>query len=110
VTKLEPTIRVEANPCNPGEFFACCGLLELADRLWPGGAEGWFMPDSRSFCLHPSIPAAPVNPAELPQKLGQCRISNLMREGDMELLTALRKKGGSEADRKRRPGPASRKS
>src|SRR5262249_25951334 len=20
---------------NPGQFFACCGLLELADRLWP---------------------------------------------------------------------------
>jgi CRISPR-associated protein Csx14 len=26
---------------NPGQFFACCGLLELADRLWPG-AEGCF--------------------------------------------------------------------
>jgi CRISPR-associated protein Csx14 len=36
-----PTIRVKADPCNPGEFFACCGLLELADRLWDG-AEGWF--------------------------------------------------------------------
>jgi hypothetical protein len=21
---------------NPGQFFACCGLFELADRLWPG--------------------------------------------------------------------------
>ena len=29
------------DPTNPGQFFACCGLLELADRLWPG-AEGWF--------------------------------------------------------------------
>jgi CRISPR-associated protein Csb3 len=26
---------------NPGHFFACCGLLELTDRLWPA-AEGWF--------------------------------------------------------------------
>lgn len=26
---------------NPGEFFACCGVLELAGRLWPG-SEGWF--------------------------------------------------------------------
>ena len=34
-------IRVNVNPANPGQFFACCGLLELADRLW-GGAEGWF--------------------------------------------------------------------
>jgi CRISPR-associated protein Csb3 len=41
-----PTIRVTVDPCNPGQFFACCGLLELADRLWPG-AEGWF--DNRHF-------------------------------------------------------------
>ena len=32
---------VAVDPTNPGQFFACCGLLELADRLWPG-AEGWF--------------------------------------------------------------------
>src|ERR1700674_5186540 len=32
---------VNVDPTNPGQFFACCGLLELADRLW-GGAEGWF--------------------------------------------------------------------
>jgi CRISPR-associated protein Csx14 len=34
-------IRVNVDVTNPGQFFACCGLLELADRLWPG-AEGWF--------------------------------------------------------------------
>ena len=32
---------VNVDPTNPGQFFACCGLLELADRLWPG-AEGHF--------------------------------------------------------------------
>jgi CRISPR-associated protein Csx14 len=37
----EPTIRINVDITNPGHFFACCGLLELADRLWPG-AEGWF--------------------------------------------------------------------
>jgi CRISPR-associated protein Csb3 len=37
----EPSIRVNVDVTNPGQFFACCGLLELADRLWPG-AEGWF--------------------------------------------------------------------
>jgi len=36
-----PAIRVRVDPTNPGQFFACCGLLELADRLW-GGAEGHF--------------------------------------------------------------------
>ncbi len=41
MTNPEPSIRVAVDPTNPGQFFACCGLLELADRLWPG-AEGWF--------------------------------------------------------------------
>jgi len=36
-----PNITVSVDLTNPGQFFACCGLLELADRLWPG-AEGWF--------------------------------------------------------------------
>lgn len=39
---------VAVDPANPGQFFACCGLLELADRLWPG-AEGWFGEDGRGF-------------------------------------------------------------
>ena len=34
-------ICVDVDVTNPGQFFACCGLLELANRLWPG-AEGWF--------------------------------------------------------------------
>ena len=37
----ESTIRINVDVTNPGQFFACCGLLEIADRLWPG-TEGWF--------------------------------------------------------------------
>jgi CRISPR-associated protein Csx14 len=48
MNKPEPRIRVTVDPTNPGQFFACCGLLELADRLWPG-AEGWF--DDEGFCI-----------------------------------------------------------
>lgn len=44
----EPTIRVAVDATNPGQYFACCGLLELADRLWPG-AEGWFC--DGEFCI-----------------------------------------------------------
>lgn len=43
-----PSFSVNVDPTNPGQFFACCGLLELADRLWPG-AEGWFASDGRRF-------------------------------------------------------------
>lgn len=43
-----PSFSVNVDPTNPGQFFACCGLLELADRLWPG-AEAWFEPDGHQF-------------------------------------------------------------
>jgi CRISPR-associated protein Csx14 len=32
----KPNIQITVDLTNPGQFFACCGLLELADRLWPG--------------------------------------------------------------------------
>src|SRR5262245_64976714 len=48
MTHPVPSIRVNVDVTNPGQFFACCGLLELADRLWPG-AEGWF--DGRVFYI-----------------------------------------------------------
>jgi len=41
MSQPEPNITINGDVTNPGQFFACCGLLELADRLWPG-AEGWF--------------------------------------------------------------------
>jgi CRISPR-associated protein Csb3 len=41
-------IQVPVDITNPGQFFACCGLLEIADRLWPG-AQGWF--DGGNFLI-----------------------------------------------------------
>lgn len=58
------TIRVCFQPTNPGQFFACCGLLELADRLW-GGVEGWF--DRDAFWLRPT--ADLTVPSPLPELL-----------------------------------------
>lgn len=31
----EPTIRINVDVTNPGQFFACCGVLELASRIDP---------------------------------------------------------------------------
>jgi len=62
----EPSIRVNVDPTNPGQFFACCGLLELADRLWPG-AEGWFEETKTSF--HVSSPQGSGGFAELIERL-----------------------------------------
>jgi len=36
MSNSEPTIRINVDLTNPGQFFACCGVFELADRLWPG--------------------------------------------------------------------------
>lgn len=36
-----PTIRVAVDLTNPGQFFGCCGLLELAGRISPA-SEAWF--------------------------------------------------------------------
>lgn len=49
-TMEEATIRVRVDSTNPGQFFACCGLLELTDRLLRG-AEGWF--EGQAFFIRP---------------------------------------------------------
>ncbi|EJW11570.1 hypothetical protein A33M_3013 [Rhodovulum sp. PH10] len=45
----DPDITLAVDLRNPGQFFACCGLLELASRSWPArrdngwrSPEGWF--------------------------------------------------------------------
>jgi CRISPR-associated protein Csx14 len=50
MTHPTPSITVNVDVSNPGQFLACCGLLELADRLWPG-AEGWFESSDDQFHL-----------------------------------------------------------
>jgi len=53
MTPDQPNISIKVDVANPGQFFACCGLLELADRLWPSGEVlGRFIPrrfDRSSF-------------------------------------------------------------
>jgi CRISPR-associated protein Csx14 len=46
-------ITVPVDLTNPGQFFACCGLLELADRLWPGAdvAGGFTTPRFEQSCF-----------------------------------------------------------
>lgn len=42
-----PTISIPVDLTNPGQFFACCGLFELADRLWRGAeVSAHFKPES----------------------------------------------------------------
>jgi CRISPR-associated protein Csb3 len=65
MTETEPSIRVDVDPTNPGQFFACCGLLELADRLW-NGAEGWFERDQFLISASGELPTLIKTLAEAP--------------------------------------------
>jgi len=83
------------DPTNPGQFFACCGLLELADRLWQG-AEGWF--ELQQFCLQPVAdekqPTA--TPAGLIDQLARCRVTNSMTDAQLGRLAELSKMKAKE--------------
>jgi CRISPR-associated protein Csb3 len=50
MTVPEPKLSVYVDVRNPGQFFACCGLLELAHRLW-AAVEGWFDAENGRFCV-----------------------------------------------------------
>lgn len=43
-----PNITIPVDLTNPGQFFACCGLLELASRI-DENALGWF--DGSKYCI-----------------------------------------------------------
>lgn len=86
-------IAVPLNPANPGQFFACCGLLELADRLW-SGTEGWF--DRGHFFM--SGPRE-CSLRTLLDKLAESTVSNTMTSAQnarLEELSSMRKKEREE--------------
>jgi len=48
------TIRIRVDVTNPGHYFACCGLLELASRMSPE-TQGWFEPGWFTMVKGPSL-------------------------------------------------------
>lgn len=84
------TIRVNLDLTNPGQFFACCGLLELADRFWDG-AEGWF--SERRFQVRAMKPIANCTLKTLADRLRAARLTNTMSEHQLrrrQELSAMR--------------------
>jgi hypothetical protein len=78
MTNDRPSFAVNVDVTNPGQFFACCGLLELANRLWPG-AEGAFDESGtvfKVFCH--STPAADLQ--RLMEVVTNCEISGLTKD------------------------------
>lgn len=56
-----PEYRIPLDPRNPGHFFACCGLFELAELAVPGATAG-FENGGSAFVL---LTDAPIPPRKL---------------------------------------------
>ena len=56
-----PDINVDVNVRNPGHFFACCGLLETASRIWPD-SEGWFGITGRRSTFYTATKSGHIDP------------------------------------------------
>ena len=97
MTDTESTVRMAVDPTNPGQFFACCGLFELADRLWHG-AEGWFSVDAMTFNVAPLTVAAAASPDgdKLVANLGECELANTMSADQLRRREALGEKKKKE--------------
>lgn len=98
----EATIRINVDVTNPGQFFACCGLLELTDRLW-NGAEGWFDESLLKFNISTACEIATAS--DLLENLVKCPLRNTMCESDIrkyELLKSLSTKQRSKEQAEQR--------
>lgn len=86
----EPNIRVKVDVTNPGQFFACCGLLELADRLWPG-VEGWFDKNQFLVSIRECKPAD-IDAIKLFESFTKAEIQNSMTVPQIERRNYLSSK------------------
>lgn len=85
----DSSITVSVDPTNPGQFFACCGLLELADRLWPG-AEGWFAEGGREFRI--AFTGEKGTLRELLTQLGKAKLESSLGADGLKRLGSLKSK------------------
>ncbi len=80
------TIKIPVDLTNPGKFFACCGLLELADRFWPG-TEGWFEAERFLLSINGASTDRPI--ATLLQSIASSTVGNTMSPAAVNRLELL---------------------
>ncbi len=91
MTQPESSFTIKVDVTNPGQFFACCGLLELAHRVWPD-AEGWFDAANDRFAVSSGDHVAILE--RLFSQLRECDISGLSQQErqEREILEAESRK------------------
>ena len=97
-----PSITLEVDVTNPGQYFACCGLLELVNRI-DSGATGWF---DACGMFHVSSGNPEFSSHEFLQLLAHCGLRNTMTELEVNRLSELKAKpkkqqsGSEQAEKK----------
>lgn len=91
-----PRFSVSVDVTNPGQFFACCGLLELAHRRWPG-TEGWFEATTDSFRVSTAENSASLG--VLLSALKTCALTDSGAESGVEMTET----GEDDTDQKAAP-------
>ena len=71
---VKPSFKISVDMTNPGQVIACCGLLELAHRLW-WGVEAWFSEREFNIAVPEGIGEGGLG--HLVDKLSQCEITGL---------------------------------
>src|SRR6187200_1660532 len=85
-------LRFNLDPTNPGQFFACCGLLELAARLWPSGVTGAFQEGGRVFVLDAPKLSGEDSAQRLTRSIASCSVTNTLSSTECQRLEELRAK------------------
>jgi CRISPR-associated protein Csb3 len=94
MSEVRAPLRLPVDPTNPGQFFACCGLLELADRMW-AGAEGAFSSAGREFTIIAGKELGAGSEAALLASLASCDIMSSMTDERLAVLKRLLNQGKS---------------
>ena len=81
------TIRIRVDATNPGQFFACCGLLELAARS-PGEATGRFHRAGSDTHFHLTMANAGAV-AALFEQIAFCQVSSTLSPQEIGRLRTL---------------------
>ena len=76
-------VAIQVDVTNPGEFFACCGFLEMADRL-NTGALGWF--EGAHFCIAPQDSTDPISVSQIMCSLAKVKVERLSEESISPLM------------------------
>lgn len=84
MSQSKASFTVNLDPANPGQFFACCGLFEVGNRLWPG-SEAWFNNVGTQF----SMACGNHSLLELIKTLGKTRIESSLGDDGLRRLGTL---------------------